>query len=489
MPLSRRSFLLLGASAGAYGLLSKLPLARAADARPHFLLTIHIQPGVDWTYLLDARSPKLTQKNLQQNYLFANDAGAAGVTPSEFTDDKVRERSMVCDVTGSAALRSPLANDLWAAHKDRLSVVNGVYMLRDNAGHAENSAYLLGNTAAGGAPIYPPMVGKRLGGTPLDAVVLRELLQISPPPNNLAGSAELSLGDIGALSQTLATGPQIDETSPTWKYILARADANAMQDGMFAAGAANLGYGLRRAKATGAAFAATSPPAPGDRTSLTDEVRTALTFFSAGVTRVAAIAHTENIDTHDKLNAQKQAGMYAQIAGDLKDAIDLLKTTMFVDAKGNQVPFIDVTTFVISSEFGRTTRALSFPSGSSVASTGTDHNPFTNSALVGGKGIVGGLVVGESDLRDCDDNGRYIEVSGAHRQRNGSLDQVMGKPFDFTTQRVRRDLPDTWSEADYICMPSVTNTILDVFGVPEQDQFKLSGRPAPLLSVLRGGAT
>src|SRR6185369_5260726 len=107
--------------------------------------------------------------------------------PAEFTDDKLRERTIACERTASRALRSPLVDDLWAAHKDRLSVVNGVYMLRENAAHAENSAYLLGNTAAGGAPIYPPIVGKRVGGTPLDAVIVRNFLQISPGPSNLAG--------------------------------------------------------------------------------------------------------------------------------------------------------------------------------------------------------------------------------------------------------------------------------------------------------------
>jgi hypothetical protein len=487
MPISRRGFLFVGAAAGATCLASKLPLARAAEAQPHFLLTIHIQPGVDGTYLFDARLPKLTQKNLQQNYLFVNDASPTGLMPDQFTEDKLLERTIRCDRTGSTALRSPLVNELWAAHKDRLSVVNGVYMLRDNAGHGENSAYLLGNTAAGGAPIYPPMVGKRLGGTPLDAVIVRNFLQISPGPSNLSGSAELSLGEIGALSQTLTTGPQIDEDSPTWRFLLGRADTNAAGAGEFAAGSANLAYALRRAKATGAAFASITPPDPNAAATITDAVRAALTFFSSGLTRAVTVVHDEQIDTHDKTSAQAQPATYTKVAQDLKATLDLLKTTMFVDRTGKTVPFIDVVTFVISSEFGRTTRSLSFPPGASVGSTASDHNPLTNSALVGGKGITGGLIVGESDLRDCDDAGSYTQVSGAHVQKNPGLSQVMGRPFDFAAQRARTDLPDVWREEDYICMPSVTNTILDAFDVPASDQFKLSGRTAPILSVLRGG--
>jgi hypothetical protein len=107
--------------------------------------------------------------------------------------------------------------------------------------------------------------------------------------------------------------------------------------------------------------------------------------------------------------------------------------------------------------------------------------------LAGGKGISGGLVVGGTDLQDCDAAGKYVGVSGAHRQRNRALDLPMGTPFDFATQRVRTDLPTQWSADDYICMPSVTNTILDCFGVPQGEQYKLNGSPAPILSALRKG--
>jgi hypothetical protein len=217
-------------------------------------------------------------------------------------------------------------------------------------------------------------------------------------------------------------------------------------------------------------------------------VKQALTFFGAGLTRVATIVFSDQCDTHDFNSASQQPQTYARIANELKTILDLLKTTKYVDGRGVATPYIDLTTFVISSEFGRTTRSLAFPNGASVGMTGSDHNNLTNSALIGGKGIAGGLVVGESDLQDCDDDGKYLEVSGAHRQKNAGLDQSMGRPFDFVAQRARTDLPDVWRESDYICMPSVTNTILDTFDVPPSDRFKLGGQPAPILSVLRTGA-
>lgn len=331
------------------------------------------------------------------------------------------------------------------------------------------------------------MIGKQLAATPLDAVLLRELAQIFPAPSNLAGSAELRSRDVNALAQTVAAGPQIDEGSRKWRFLLDRTDRAASGDGRFAAGAKNLGYALRRAKATGAAFAAagTGGAATGPVT-VASTVKQALSFFSANMTRVASIFHSgEGFDMHDSGGSQTRlVTTFTSLADQLTAAIDLLKTTNYVDAQGRATPFIELTTFVISTEFSRTNRS-GFGTVASVGATGSDHNPLNNFALVGGRGINGGLVVGESDLRDCDDQGQYLGVSGAHRQKNARLDSPMGKPFDFQTQRVRDDLPGSFNELDYICMPSVTNTILDTFDVPEGNRYRIGGRIAPMLSVLR----
>lgn len=489
--LSRRNFLLLGAAAGALGIVSKIPFARAANERPHFLLAIHINSGADNTYLFDGRNAKLTEKNLKQNYLLKNDAAGAVVRPEEFTPAKIEERTISTSATNSKAIRSPMMDALWESHKDVLSIVNGIMMLPDNVGHPENTAYFLANQPRGGTPIFPPMVGKRMGGAPLDSIILRDSLPIFPGPSNLAGSAELASFEVNALSQSLQNGPQIDEESRGWKHILARSDENAAADGLFADGAKNLSQGLRRAKATGNAFAnmGTSGMTTGGfgtPVPLSTGVKQALAFFSAGMTRVATIIQNENVDLHDQFSSQSGlVTTYTNLGKEIALMIELLKTTKYVDASGMQIPYIDLTTFIISSEFGRTSRSQFFTAGTSVGNTGSDHNPFSNTALVGGRGIKGGLVVGESDLRECDDNGNYLNVSNAHKMKNAALDSIMGKPFNFETQKVRDDLPQTFDQRDYINMPSVTNTILDTFGVPTDAQFKLGGAAAPLLSILR----
>jgi uncharacterized protein (DUF1501 family) len=496
--VSRRAFLILGAAAGAFGLLSKVPLARASDSRPHFLISIQIRGGTDNAYMFDGRGPTLTEKNLKQNYLLRNDQNPTATTPGEFTSDKLQERTIVCGETGCTALRSPLFDALWSAHRSRFSIVNGLHMLENSVGHEENSSYLWSNAERGGRAIFPPLVAKLSSGLPLDTLILRGpgAPSFSSAPN-VAGSAELAVEDLAALSDALTSGPRVDEGSPMWKHIVARADSNASQQGLFATGSQNFARALRRVKATGDALGGTGggtgsgEPSGGLAAgSLSEAVRRVLQFFAGGMTRVATILQVENVDTHSAASAQNDTvALYTRIAADLVTALDLLGSTVFTDTDGRPFPFSELTTFMITSEFGRTNRSIEFPAGASVGATGSDHNPFSNSALIGGRGIRGGLIVGESDLRDCDEDANFTAVSGAHRQKNAPLNSIMGKPFDFATQRLRSDLPERYDPRDYINMPSVTNTLLDAFGVPAESHFQLGSRPAPVLDVLRDRRT
>jgi hypothetical protein len=493
MSVSRRNVLAFGASLGVLGFLAKMPSARASSDRPHFLVAIQIQNGVDASYLFDGRGALLTEKNLKANYLLRNDLPSAPTRPEEFTAARTAARTIHCERTGCSAIRSPLVDALWAAHGDRLSIVNGVHMLRNSVGHDENSVYFWANAERGGGPVFPPLVGRALAsGCPLDSILLRSAGGTFPQASNAATSADLASDEVVGLSQTLADGPRIAEGSAAWRQILGRADANAQGDGSFSRGSSDLGQALRRARATGTAFAASTTGEaaldPGVKPTLSSMVRQSLAFFSGGLTRVASIVVTDIVDRHAAPQAQADTvPTYTRIANEIARAIDLLKTTMFVDARGVATPFIDLTTFVITSEFNRTMRSKALPAGASVGATGTDHNPLANSVIVGGRGIVGGLVVGESDLRECDDDGKLLGVSGAHREKDASLDAVMGRPFDFAAQRLRTDLPERYDERDYITMPSLTNTILDVFDVPETSRFKLGSAVAPMLGVLREG--
>src|SRR5262249_50394130 len=114
--LSRRNVLMAGAAAGLAGFLSRMRFARAEDQTPHFLLCIQIQMGVDNSYLSDARVPKLTDKNLKQNYLLKNDANPTSTKPDLFPPDLLQARTIATDLTGSTALRTPFVDELWNSH-------------------------------------------------------------------------------------------------------------------------------------------------------------------------------------------------------------------------------------------------------------------------------------------------------------------------------------------------------------------------------------
>jgi hypothetical protein len=135
---------------------------------------------------------------------------------------------------------------------------------------------------------------------------------------------------------------------------------------------------------------------------------------------------------------------------------------------------MDVTTVMVTSEFGRTMRAPDMP----IEATGTNHNQYSNTILLGGKGIKGDLVIGESDFRNVDE-----AVSKAHLAVDPVLEKTMGRPFDFASLSSRKDLPENFDVNDYLTIGSVINTVYSRFNVPAEHLRKNGhdANPAPSL--------
>ena len=118
----------------------------------------------------------------------------------------------------------------------------------------------------------------------------------------------------------------------------------------------------------------------------------------------------------------------------------------------------DVTTVMIASEFGRTLRSLDRRS----TTTGTNHNQFSNSVLIGGKGIRGGMVIGASDFDTAS-----ARLSKAHLcARPGPGESRWAGRSISRRSRPRSDLPDAFALGDYLTIGSAINTIYSLFGVP-----------------------
>jgi hypothetical protein len=116
-----------------------------------------------------------------------------------------------------------------------------------------------------------------------------------------------------------------------------------------------------------------------------------------------------------------------------------------------------------------------------IDNTGTDHNPLSNFAWIGGGGIKGGQVIGASDFQTSTE-----VLSKVHASLDPTSLKVMGRPFDFSTMRPRTDLPTSYDVKDYLNFASVINTIYQMFNVPKSRYRKLDrfGSVAPVLSGL-----
>src|SRR5262249_26626751 len=136
----------------------------------------------------------------------------------------------------------------------------------------------------------------------------------------------------------------------------------------------------------------------------------------------------------------------------------------------------DLTTVMVASEFSRTLRAADRP----IQQTGTHHNQYANTMLIGGRGIRGGMVIGASDLPN-----EHAEVSRAHLALDPTLERCMGWPSDSTTMTPRRDRPEGFDIADYLTVTSVVNTVYALFGVDRQ-YWRTSRRDLPTAPLLQG---
>jgi uncharacterized protein (DUF1501 family) len=194
--------------------------------------------------------------------------------------------------------------------------------------------------------------------------------------------------------------------------------------------------------------------------------------FTSGLSRSVLIYEDLKCDTHAPDDAKNNPARAAQIAARIKAVIEALRSTPY----DSQRSLLDVTTFVFGTEFGRTMRQL----GSPIGETGTDHGNLSNSVVIGGKGIKGGWIVGESDFAAADE-----KLSDAHLSVDSAKVKTMGRPFDFATCAPKSVMPQAYDAADYLTIGSVVNTIYSTFEVP-QDRFRLLGRNGPVAPVLSG---
>jgi len=452
---SGASALYVGTASTSLGLMPNIALGDETS-NDRFLLQIFVPGGFDPAYLFDSRPRTLIDANLWSFY---------GKEEPKSWEGANGQSTLVTNAT------DPLAP--W---KDRFSVINGVIMTPGFDGHDQNAnAYFSGNP---------------FGGESFIPVLNRNVNQQLPMDGIKSGQTFIAAGS--GFGQTIAMGLDSAKTllgrvkamgdlhqHPISNFTAARFKSTGQAgQGRFSKGATEAAnaHGLMLPLADKLTHVSVPTPIENEPPSLTFG-RLALEMFRGRIAR-SAILFAESIapnffsDTHDKESAMKTPEAALAYANFYAALFKLLVETPFDDRRS----MWDVTTLVINSEFSRTLRGMN--GKDPVLERGTDHNPLNNSILIGGGGIKGGMVVGESDIRTPEE-----VVSEAHLTFDKERFKVMGKPFDFEAYRPRADLMKVYDDKQYLTVASVTNTLYKRFDVPQAKWLTL-GRNGPIAKPL-----
>jgi Protein of unknown function (DUF1501) len=448
--LSRRDILKFGAFGAGTLLLPGGRLLEAAEPNtdPHFFLLIILNGGADPSYMFDARPLSMTKAGKIQNYL--------GKEPSRWTG-----------TNGVTTLATSLIKPL-APFRDRFSVLNGVFMAPSFDGHLQNMNFLFSGQPFGGDSFIPHLNLAETGRRPksLDAI-----LPTDPVPANLdnhSGVVPLLSASIDRLSAQLKEIEPPRSGDPLVEFIRNRLVANSAERGRFAGGASRMLAGLDGVSHLHRKLAQLTVPDPEQAPERQCLVLIA-ECFRLSISRSAIYVLPEFFDVHAPAQAKTQPKLFADAISRIASLFAGLSETPF-DAKRS---LFDVTTVMVASELGRTLRA-----SGAIDNTGTQHNQFCSSILIGGRGVRAGMVIGASDLPD-----ETAPASKAHLALDPSLEKAVGRPFDFASSSPRTDLPETFEIQDYLTIGSVVNTVYALFGVPKA-RYRTLKRELPAAPVL-----
>lgn len=451
--LSRRNLLAFG-GLGAGTLM--MPWARSASASPaaddpHFFLLIMLGGGADASYVYDARPLSMTAAGRIQNYLG-------------------KEPALVQGRNGTSCRASQLVQPL-ARLRDRFSVLNGVFMTPSFDGHLQNVNFLMTGDAFGGESFVPHLniASASLSPALLDAISPTHQL-LSNLTNN-ANVVSLRPQSVASLAEQLRNVPPARSGDELMDFVRSRIAANAAGSGRLATGAGAMRASLALTGEMHSRLAQLQRPNP-EWSTEDQSVSLMAQCFRLGIARSALYLLPEDFDVHSAELARRQPRMFATAMERLVTLFDGLIETPY-DSKRS---LLDVTTVMVASEFSRTLRSPDAP----IDNTGTNHNPYCNTFLLGGKGVRPGMVVGASDLAD-----ERAVASPAHLSLDPRLEKAMGRPFDFQKLQPRADSPQAFDIRDYLTVASVVNTVYSMFGVAQQ-RWRTVGRDLPTAPALHG---
>lgn len=410
---------------------------------PHAFLCVILPQGADWSYLLDARPLEMTANGVKQNYL-NEEPKAWG---------------------GGRTLATSLADPL-RPFEDDLAILNGVTMSLTFDGHDQNTNLFFTGSAFGGDS-FVPKINASAGAAKSDMDSF-QLGSLFAQFNNLANSLTLTPETWKALRKNIELSPSLDLGTPLMSLVKERLTANGAGSGLFSLGARHMLNGLMSSNSfyRKMNLVTLDPNAKSPMALAFDLMKEAIRH---NICRSFLLVIGKDLDVHSAGAAKVQAPLYKAIAEELGELIGLFKKTPFNEKSS----YWEITTFCATSEFSRTLRQEKLP----VDQTGTDHNPLSNTFILGGKGIRGGVVGGESDFRASDE-----KLSSLHKKLDPTSVKSIGKPCDLKTLDPLKDWPEEFDEQKFLNVGHVVNTIMARFGLPKESLRKMkNGEPFQVL--------
>jgi hypothetical protein len=429
---------------------------------PHFYLQLYYSNGFDSSYLFDGRPLSFTKAGKIQNYV--------GADPTPWVGRN-----------GQSCLASSLVAPL-SSYKDDFSVINGIFNPSRDDGHDQNRNVIFTGNSFGGDSFFPYLNDLAAPRSSLDFLVCGSL---RVPFSNGNSSIALTSSGLGFFAGVVRNSKGSSPQDPSIEFLNSRLQFGSKGSGKFSEGVRNMLSGLGESFSVGTKFKGIELGINEGDSRILKELKAAHKLFVSGITNCAVITDESNrnqlidLDTHDAESAANQPQSYGAVVAEIAEAFQFLKNTVFDEAKG--LSLLDVTTVMISSEFGRTNCQV----GNPIDKTGTDHNPLSNMILLGGKGIKGGQVIGATDLDSLDNSGNYQNLSKPHLEFDPELIKRMGKPFNFESMQPY-EAPEVFHADHYLTMGSVVNTILKLYGCDESKYWSntRNGSKAKILAGL-----
>lgn len=432
MSLSRRNFI-KNTMLFAGGIYLPIDALLAKQKSEHFFITFVVNGGLDTSYTFDARDRSLTKSGILANYM-----------PEDLQPFLWEGKN------GESTLANYYMKNL-EPYKENFSILNGVLMATGFDGHPQNINHLFTGGAFGGESFIPHLFKRQ--SSLIDYLQMGE---IYADITNAGSSLNLnSKKDIISLGEIYKSAPFLKKTQLN-QFLHSRYQTNHKGDGLFSKGVMSLEKASLVAPKVIKRLKKVATPNIEDKLLL--KLETAYQYFSQGITNSCVIEiGFDNLfaDTHDSTSAKatpKLIEKYTQ---------EVAKIMKFLNNKKIKTDstMMDHTTFMITSEFGRTMRQKNLK----IDQTGTDHNPLTNTVLIGGKGIKPGLVIGQSDRTTVEE-----KLSSAHQKLDQEDLKIMGRPFNFKTMRTHTNLlPEIFHIEDYLTIDAVVNTLYELMEVDQ----------------------